>query len=114
MTENETTAPEQDTAASGTEDGPKAPQGSGAGTRMPKVTFTTFVLSLASSGLVQLGEVPDPESGKMQENIMMAQHTIDVLAMLQEKTQGCLNGEEAQLMDALLYELRMKYVLKST
>lgn len=83
------------------------------GCTMPEVTFNTFVLSLASSGLVQLGEVPDPETGAVQENILMAKHTIDILCMLRDKTQGCLEDDEKQLMDALLYELRMKYVLKS-
>jgi len=79
---------------------------------MPKVTFTTFILSLASSGLVQLGEVPDPETGAIGENILMAKHTIDILTMLQSKTKVCLDAEEAQLLEGLLYELRMKYVLK--
>ncbi|MCC8193419.1 MAG: DUF1844 domain-containing protein [Deltaproteobacteria bacterium] len=79
---------------------------------MPKVTFTTFVLSLASSGLVQLGEVPDPETGKVGENLLMAKHTIDVLTMLRDKTNACLDEEESKLLEGLLYELRMKYVLK--
>lgn len=81
--------------------------------RMPEVTFTTFALSLASSGLVQLGEVPDPSSGKTDENLLMARHTIDVLSMLRDKTAGCLDEDERHLLDDLLYELRMKYVLKS-
>lgn len=90
--------------------------GCGCGTEgnpMPKVTFTTFILSLASSGLVQLGEVPDPETGAKGENLLMAKHTIDILSMLRDKTIKCLDDEEAQLMEGLLYELRMKYVLKT-
>jgi hypothetical protein len=81
--------------------------------RMPEVSFTTFILSIASSGLVQLGEVPDPESGATRENLLMAKHTIDVLTMLRDKTKNCLDEDESKLMEALLYELRMKYVLKS-
>ena len=81
--------------------------------QMPEVTFTTFVLSIASSGLVQLGEVPDPQTGKVEENILMAKHTIDVLAMLREKTRNGLDADELKLVEALLYELRMKYVLKA-
>lgn len=81
--------------------------------RMPEVTFETFILSLASSGLVQLGEVPDPSTGETAENLLMAKHTIDVLSMLRDKTAGCLDEDEKKLLDALLYELRMKYVLKS-
>ncbi len=80
---------------------------------MPQVTFTTFILSLASSALVQLGEVPDPESGKVQENLLMAKHTIDVLSMLRDKTKGGLDATESRMLDDLLYELRMKYVMKS-
>lgn len=81
--------------------------------RMPEVTFTTFVLSIASSGLVQLGEVPDPQTGETQENLLMAKHTIDVLTMLRDKTRGGLDEDEHKLIEALLYELRMKYVLKA-
>ena len=80
---------------------------------MPQVSFNTFILSIASSALVQLGEVPDPETGKTGENFLLAKHTIDVLCMLRQKTSGCLDDEEKQLMDGLLYELRMKYVLKT-
>ena len=96
-----------------TESAPKAGCGCGSGSPMPKVTFTTFVLSLASSGLVQLGEVPDPQTGETQENLLMAKHTIDVLTMLRDKTKGGLDEDEHTLMEALLYELRMKYVLKA-
>lgn len=86
--------------------------GCASGGPMPKVSFSTFILSLASSGLVQLGEVPDPETGATGENLLMAKHTIDVLTMLREKTHACLDAEENQLLEELLYELRMKYVLK--
>ncbi len=80
---------------------------------MPQVSFNTFILSIASSALVQLGEVPDPETGKTGENLLLAKHTIDVLCMLREKTSGGLDNEEKKLIDGLLYELRMKYVLKT-
>lgn len=80
---------------------------------LPKVDFATFVLSLASSALVQLGEVPNPETGQQEENLKLAQHTIDILAMLQEKTRNGLSEEEGRLMEGVLYELRMKYVIKS-
>lgn len=79
---------------------------------MPQVTFSTFILSLASSALVQLGEVPDPESGRTKDDLMMAKHSIDVLTMLQDKTKECLDPDESRLLDGLLYELRMKYVIK--
>ena len=79
---------------------------------LPEVTFSTFVLSLASSALVQLGEVPDPESGRMSQDLLMAKHSIDILTMLEKKTRECLDVDERRLLTGLLYELRMKYVMK--
>lgn len=79
---------------------------------LPQVTFSTFILSLASSALVQLGEVPNPETGQMETDLMLANHSIEILAMLHEKTRGCLESDEARLMEEILYELRMKYVMK--
>ena len=80
---------------------------------MPQVTFSTFILSLASTALVQLGEVPNPETGQIEHNLPLGKHTIDVLDMLRSKTQPCLDNEEKRLLDGILYELRLKYVLKT-
>jgi len=80
---------------------------------MPQVTFSTFILSLASTALVQLGEVPNPETGQIEQNLALGKHTIDVLDMLHSKTQACLDNEEKRLLDGILYELRLKYVLKT-
>ncbi len=79
---------------------------------MPQVSFATFVMSLASSALVQLGEVPEPETGETRPDLTLAKHTIDVLNMLKEKTTGNLDDEESRLLDGMLYEIRMKYVVK--
>lgn len=79
---------------------------------MPKPTFTTFIMSLASSALVHLGEVPDPSTGEHKEDLAIAKHTIDMLCMLQEKITNGLDQDESRLLDGLLYELRMKFVVK--
>ena len=79
---------------------------------MPKPTFSTFVLSLASSALVQLGEVPDPSTGEKHEDIALAKHSIDILSMLQDKIKNGLDEEESRLLEGLLYELRMKFIMK--
>lgn len=81
---------------------------------MPEVTFSTFVLSLASSALVQLGEVPNPETGAMEPNLALARHSIDVLSMLEDKTANGLTTEEAHLLKDVLYELRMKFVVHNS
>lgn len=80
---------------------------------MPKVTFSTFILSLSSTALVSLGETPDPESREISENLPLAKHVIDTLVMLKNKTDRGLDPDEAQLLEGVLYELRMKYVMKA-
>ena len=80
---------------------------------LPEVTFSTFVLSLASSALVHLGEVPNPETGKTSRDGDLARHAIDLLTMLDDKTRNGLNPEESKLMRDVLYELRMKFVAHS-
>jgi hypothetical protein len=74
------------------------------------VSFSTFVVSLASSAMVHLGEAPDPGSGGKSLDLPLARNTIDLLGLLREKTKGNLDDEEKQLLDALLYELRTKFM----
>jgi uncharacterized protein DUF1844 len=76
---------------------------------LPDIDFATFILSMGSSALVHLGEVPD-ENGKAEKNLPLAKQTIDLLALLQEKTKGNLDEAEDKLLGALLYDLRIKYV----
>lgn len=80
---------------------------------LPEATFSNLVLMLATTGLMQLGEAPNPMTQKVEPNLGMARHTIDSLVMLKEKTEGHLTREESELLDGLLYELRMKYLEKS-
>ncbi|MFP4213026.1 MAG: DUF1844 domain-containing protein [Desulfohalobiaceae bacterium] len=80
---------------------------------MPQVDLNTFILSLGSSVLAHLGEVPDPSTGQTNQNLELARHTIDILGVLEEKTQGNLTPDEDNLLKNLLFELRMKYVQKA-
>lgn len=79
---------------------------------LPEIDFGTFVMSLATSVLVHLGEVPHPDgqSTENTQNRALAKQTLDILGMLREKTRGNLSKEETELLDNLLYDLRMKYV----
>jgi hypothetical protein len=77
---------------------------------LPHAEFGTFVMSMATSVLVHLGEVPHPEDAQAKPNLTMARHTLDLLGMLQEKTRGNLTKEEQELLENLLYDLRLKYV----
>jgi len=75
-----------------------------------EIDFRTFVLSLTSSAMYHLGAIPDPDTGDPQVNLPLAQQTIEIIAMLQEKTRGNLNDEEQKTIDALLAELRVRFV----
>ncbi|ETR73751.1 MAG: hypothetical protein OMM_06754 [Candidatus Magnetoglobus multicellularis str. Araruama] len=78
--------------------------------QMPDPTFSTFIASLSSSAMVQLGEIAEPTTGQKEANLPMAKHTIDVIAMLQEKTKGNLTNEENKLIQNVLTDLRMRYI----
>jgi hypothetical protein len=75
------------------------------------LSFPAFVLSLAHTAAVHFGDVPDPMSGqKAAPNLSGAQQMIDILSLLEAKTRGNLTPEERQLLDQLLYELRMRFL----
>ena len=80
--------------------------------RAPTLDFNALVLSLGSSAIVHLGEAPDPTNGQKRENpeFSMAQQSIDLLSMLQEKTRGNLTPDEARFLDNMLFDLRMLFV----
>ena len=77
---------------------------------MPEVTFTAFIMSMNTSALFHLGEISDPASGEKQKDLVLAQHTIDTLAILEQKTRGNLTDEEQDLLKHVLYDLKMRYV----
>ncbi len=74
------------------------------------LNFSTFILSLSTSVLVNLGELPDPISNEKRVDLTLAKHSIDVLEMLKEKTKGNLTEEEDRLITNILYDLMIKYV----
>ncbi len=82
--------------------------------RLPKIDFSTFILSLNSSALVQLGLIEDPATGQKGRNLPLAKQTIDILAMLEEKTRGNLSSDEENILKNIIYELRMLYVKETT
>ncbi len=77
----------------------------------PQLTFTGFVLSLASTAAIHFGDLPDPVSGKRAElNLDGAAQMIEILALLDQKTRGNLSSEERQALEQVLYALRMQFV----
>ncbi len=80
------------------------------GAELPAVDFSTLVLSLSHSVLLHLGDAPDPADGQSHRDLPMARQTIDLLALLQDKTRGNLSGPEESLLAQALYDLRLRYV----
>lgn len=83
--------------------------------KQPVIDFYTFVLSLASSAFVHLGDAPHPETGKAEApELGLARQTIEILDMLREKTKGNLTHEEEAFLENLLTDLRLRFVAKSS
>jgi hypothetical protein len=78
--------------------------------QLPAINFATFIFSLNSSALVQLGLMDDPGTDKKVKNLPLAKQTIDILGLLEEKTRGNLSREEEDMLKNILYDLRILYV----
>ena len=89
---------------------PVDPPRSTAKASLPTLNFATFIFSLNSSALVQLGMIEDPMTGEKIKNLPLAKQTIDILSMLEEKTRGNLDVDEAGMLKNILYDLRIQYV----
>jgi hypothetical protein len=72
--------------------------------------FSTFVLSLANTALFQLGFLKVSESEEARQDLPAARQTIDILAMLEEKTRGNLTDQEKRIITETLFQLRMAFV----
>lgn len=77
---------------------------------LPEVNFNSLIFSLSSSALLHLGEIADPQTGEKKADLDLAKHTIDILAMLKEKTAGNLTEEEGKFLESILTDLRWRYV----
>jgi hypothetical protein len=74
------------------------------------VDFATFVFSLATGAFIQMGEIPDPATGKKEKNLQLAQQNIDILLLLKAKTKGNLSSDEGQMLESLLSQAQLKFV----
>ena len=74
------------------------------------VDFSTHILSLASTALIALGKMPAPDGAQHPLDLETARHLIDVLGMLEQKTQNNLDEAEQKLLSSLIYDLRVAYV----
>jgi hypothetical protein len=108
--EQAASTPQQAAAAQGYAAARSAAASEGHPSAAGEITFGTFLMSLSTEALVHLGEMPDPAGGQPQPDLAMAQQLVDILGMLRDKTRGNLDHDEQALLDAILFDLRMKYV----
>ncbi len=94
----------------GRTEGVRAPAAERAEAPLPEINFSTFIISLSTQALMHLGEIADPLSGKKETDLPVAKQMIDIISMLQEKTRGNLDSGEQQLVEDVLYDLRLRYV----
>ena len=76
----------------------------------PPITFSSFVIGLATQALMFLGAVPSPGGDPVEKDPSEAQTIIGVIEMLAAKTKGNLSEDESKLVEEVLFELRMRYV----
>ena len=65
----------------------------------------------SARALFSRGNAAEMPTTELEENDFV-DGNIDILTMLEEKTKQCLDSDEARLLEGILYELRMKYVMK--
>ena len=78
--------------------------------QMPEASFSLLVSMFSTQAMMALGQMPHPVTGKSEVSKPEAKHFIDLLAMLEEKTQGNLSGEETAMLSNMLHQLRMGFV----
>lgn len=94
-----------------TQDGtpPEAGPPEGVGEPQAAIDFATFVMSLAASALINLGEHED-DQGQHHVNLPLARQSIEILGMLRDKTRGNLTAEEQNTLEHVLYDLRLRFL----
>lgn len=97
----------QPAEAVGGEAPPEGPEGM---EQLPPASFPLLLTSLATQALAALGQMPDENGQPLPVDLVFAKHFIDLIGMLEEKTKGNLNDEEASYLQETLHQLRMLFV----
>ena len=80
----------------------------------PDPSFSMIISSFVAQSLMALGEMESPVDGQRTCDLGTAKFTIDLLQVMQDKTQGNLDDNEKKMLDSALYDLRMRYVRASS
>lgn len=79
---------------------------------LPEPNFLAFCSGMATQALMQLGEVPFPDTGQRQENLPYARYTTEIIKILREKSEAKLSNEERSYLDAAIEDLEARLKLK--
>ncbi|MBD3168125.1 MAG: DUF1844 domain-containing protein [candidate division Zixibacteria bacterium] len=75
--------------------------------------FVQLIASLAGAALQQMGKMANPATGEVEKNLEQAKYSIEMLRMIQVKTEGNLSDEEIKALEGAIYDLQMQYVKES-
>lgn len=89
-------------------------QQSEAGQQLPDASFAELLNMLVMQAMAGFGAMATPDGQRIPPNLGVAKHFVDMLQVLSDKTKGNLTDEEQQVLDQVLYELRMRYVEMAT
>ena len=82
--------------------------------KLPPPSFSLLVATLGSQAMVALGQVPNPLDGKTEVRLDLARHAIEMITILEQKTKGNLDEDEARMLESVLHQLRMAFVAANT
>lgn len=80
------------------------------GEETPRLEFLPFIATLATNAMAALGMMPDARRQGVPKNPAVAREYIDIIIMLEQRTRGNLNAEEAETMTRLVADLKVQYV----
>jgi len=108
--EKQTTAPQQAPEAKASAGAPQVEEAA----ELSQARFDLFLSGLAMEAFIALGDMPHPTTRKQATNLPHAKYLIDLLGILEEKTKNNLNADEGRLLKDALYQLRMRYLQKTS
>ncbi len=76
----------------------------------PEANFSFFISTLALQASIFLGQIPNPATNKKEKDLNQAKFIIDTLDILKDKTKNNLNNDENNLLENILYDLKMQFV----
>ena len=82
------------------------------GDQFPAASLGQHLFDLAQQVAIALGEAASPLDGSRSENLPAARYLIDVIAMLEAKTQGNRTPQEDTAISGTLTQLKLAYAKK--